>query len=77
MSKYIVSIPIAGAIHIEVEASSSTDAKVRAWDEFGEHGEKAGEIEWEAMDCIAEGNVCHAPLNEIEVNKVRERKELK
>lgn len=71
MKRYIVSIPLAGALHIEVEAETESSAKVKAWEEFGEQGEGAGEIEWELMDCITRGNVCHAPLNDIEVNEVK------
>jgi hypothetical protein len=69
MNKYIVSIPLVGSMHIEVEAESASAAKERAWDEFNEHGEKAGEIEWELVEHVTTGNVLHAPLNDIEVNR--------
>ena len=70
MKKYIVSIPIAGAIHIEVEAESEREAKEAAWAKVddGDHGE---DIEWEFMESITNGNVCHAPLNDIEVNEIK------
>lgn len=68
---YIVSIPIAGAIHVQVNASSASDAKEKAWDKINDEGESAGDVEWEFMDAITEGNVCHAPLNEIEVSEVK------
>ena len=68
MKTYCVSIPIAGAIHIEVEAASSEEAKEKAWEKINKDSEKAGEVEWEFFDHITEGNVCSAPLNDIEVN---------
>ena len=76
MSKYIVSIPIAGAIHVEVEAESQDEAIQEAWDRVNEASEPedVGELEWEYMNHITTGNVCHAPLNDIEANRVREDK---
>lgn len=69
--KYLVSIPIAGAIHITVEAPDPTVAKEVAWDLVNEKGERAGEIEWEFFESIAEGNACYARFNEITVSKVK------
>lgn len=69
--EYLVSIPIAGAIHINVTAKSEADAKEKAWEALNDKGEDAGEVEWEFMDAITEGNVCHAPLNEIEVSELK------
>lgn len=71
MSKYIVSIPLVGAIHIEVTAESESDAEDAAWAAYNADGESAGEIEWELVDEVTTGNVLHAPLNETEVNKVK------
>ncbi len=45
MNKYIVSIPLVGAMHIEVEAQSEKKAKERAWDVYNESGEGAGDID--------------------------------
>lgn len=70
-TEYLVSIPIAGAIHLTVEASSEEEAKDAAWEKLNEEGESAGDVEWEYMDHLTEGNVCHAPLNDIEVSKVK------
>lgn len=67
-----VSIPLAGAIHIEVEAASAKEAKAAAWDAFNEKSESAGELEWELMDHITTGNVCYAPFNDIEASKCKE-----
>lgn len=69
--KFIVSIPLVGAIHIEVTAESEGAAKDAAWDAYNDHGELAGDIEWELVDEVTSGNVSHAPLNETEVNKVK------
>jgi hypothetical protein len=71
VNKYIVSIPIAGAIHIAVEANSEREAKEAAWKKVDD-GEAGEDIEWEFLDAITTGNVCHAPLNEILVDEVRE-----
>ena len=71
MSRFSVSIPIAGAMHIAVTADSGADAIAAAWARFEEEGPKAAhEIEWEAFEKIAEGNVLHAPHNEVEVSDV-------
>lgn len=72
MKRYIVSVPIAGAIHIEVEAADPKAAKKAAWKRIdNEDAETVGEIEWEFLEHITEGNGCHAPLNDIEVNEVK------
>jgi hypothetical protein len=71
VNKYIVSVPLTGAIHVEVEAASAKEAEERAWDKINEHGEKAGEVEWEFHEKVTEGNICHAFLDEIEVSRVK------
>jgi hypothetical protein len=70
LKKYCVSIPLAGAIHISVEAESKEAAIVAAWKAIDEKGEEAGEVEWEFISKISEGNVLRVPLNEIEVSRV-------
>lgn len=75
MSKYYVSIPIAGSITIEVEADSAKAAKAVAWEKINENSgdpEDIGDVTWEYMDQIVSGNVCAAPLNEIVVDKARD-----
>lgn len=74
MATYTVSIPIAGAIHVQVEAKSESEAKERAWEKINEEAGDAGDVEWEFFDVITEGNVSHAPLNEVGVSKHREGK---
>lgn len=71
--KYIVSIPLTGAMHIEVSASTAEEAEDRAWEVYNENGESAGEVEWELVNRVNEGNVSHAYLNEIEITRVREQ----
>jgi hypothetical protein len=67
---FTVLIPLAGRLTISVEADGEEAAKEAAWDKFNELGEAgADDIEWEAMDIIAEGNCCSAPQNEIEANE--------
>lgn len=70
--KYIVSIPITGAIHIEVDASSPQDAERRAWGRYSEEGPEAGEVEWNAIPVLIEGNVCHAYISRISAKEVKE-----
>jgi hypothetical protein len=68
MDKYFVQVPIAGSVTIEVEAASREDAVEAAWARIHENSgdpEDVGEIEWEYLDKVASGNVCHAPCNSI------------
>lgn len=74
MKRYLVEIPIAGRMAIEVDATSKDAAKEAAWDKINAHEgdpEELGELEWEYLDIIAEGNCCHAPCNEVGVMEVR------
>lgn len=68
--QYIVTIPIAGSISFEVEAEDEAGAKEAAWDLFGDEGPEAGQLEWELLDHIVEGNVLHAPCNDVTVEEV-------
>lgn len=69
MNRYGVKIPIAGFVYYEVEANSVKEAKEKAWELVNEGVE--GDINWEFFDIITEGNVSHAPCNEIEVDKLK------
>lgn len=71
MKTYLVSIPIAGAMHVEVKASSESAAKKAAWALVDEKGPDAGDVEWEFFEILGEGNVSHTPLNEIEVSELK------
>ena len=75
MATYTVTIPIAGAIHIEVEAENAKAAKDAAWERLNEgKAEDVGDIEWEFFENIAEGNTLHAPFNSVEVQKHKDAK---
>jgi hypothetical protein len=67
MGKYWVAVPIAGAIHVEVEAENEKDAKKFAIDRLSMEGAEAGDVEWEFFKRLTTGNVLHAPYNEISV----------
>jgi hypothetical protein len=71
-SKYLVSIPITGAVHLEVEASSKSEAIERAWAMIheGAANEPGANIEWAFHDEVTRGNVSHAFLNEVEAVKL-------
>lgn len=62
--KFLVSVPIAGAVHISVKAEDESDAKQQAWAKIDKKGDKAGDVEWEFCESITTGNVCHAPYND-------------
>jgi hypothetical protein len=59
--KYIVSIPLVGMAHFEVEA----------WEQYSDTSSDDLDVEWELVEQVATGNVLHAPLNEIEINEVK------
>jgi len=65
--KYLVSIPIAGSIHFEIEAESKTEAEEKAW----EMDPDDGEVEWEMHRVICAGNVLHVAQNEVEVSRLK------
>lgn len=71
MKTYIVSIPIAGQIHVEVEGDSEEGAIKSAWNKIDEMGPDAGEVEWEFFETLTTGNVLHAPRNKIEATEVK------
>jgi hypothetical protein len=73
--KFLVTVPIAGAIHIMVEATDAQEAKQKAWDKIDEKGDRAGDVEWEFCESITTGNVCHAPYNETVVRAEFKRKD--
>jgi len=62
--EYSVEIPIAGRMAVTVKADSEEDAISRAWRLYHKNGADDFDIEWDAMEQITEGNVCHAPCNE-------------
>lgn len=71
MSKYSVSIPIAGSIEIEVEAGDEEAAKDAAWEAYGNvlgsHEDAGMQVSWEAYEELVTGNCAHFGQNEVEV----------
>lgn len=60
MSRFIVSIPVAGSITFEVEALDEAGAIAAAWGAYGDDELRdQADLAWEAMDRIVEGNVLH------------------
>lgn len=62
---YHVTIPIAGSVTVLVEAKNEKEAIEKAWDKVGDDD---AELEWEAHEKIARGNILYASCNDIEVN---------
>lgn len=54
---YIVTIPIAGHLRVEVIADSVEEAEKLAWD-----NPEDGEPSWEMLSKFGQGNVCHCPM---------------
>jgi len=72
MKTYYVTIPIAGRLIFKVEADDKVAARAAAWAKHDDSGEYGAELcEWEALECIAEGNCCHAPYNDVEVQEAK------
>lgn len=69
MKKYNVLVPIAGYVQIEVEAENEKEAIDKAF----EQGCSAKDIsEFDMLEHIAEGNVLHAPMNNVEVEEIED-----
>ena len=64
MSKYNVSIPIAGSIAFQVEASSEKEAIEIAFQTDIEEGD----VEWEMYETLCQGNVLSPRQNKIEIS---------
>lgn len=73
MPKYLVTIPIAGAVYVEVEAENKEQAEEVAFEDT-DFSDPNLELEWEVFSKIAEGNVLHVPFNEVEVSEIKEKK---
>jgi len=75
MPRYIVTIPITGYASVEVEAASAKTAEDAAWEALEDDAtaeEVRQNVEWEFTPHVTTGNVCHARLNDIEVELVKE-----
>jgi putative heme degradation protein len=71
MKKYVVIMPIAGAIELHVEADSAKEAIEKAW-ELADPSNDEQVIELEAYAALTSGNVLHVSTNEISVTVVDE-----
>ena len=77
MSKtFIVTIPIAGSMSIELDGcaddASKEDAIERAWEIFNESGDAEFHVEWEALESVGEGNVNHCPCSRQSAREVKQ-----
>ena len=68
--KYGVTIPLAGSAYVEVEADAPDAAEKAAWEQYNEEGLDDFLVEYDLFDVIAEGNVCNAPQNRLEVEEI-------
>lgn len=71
MARYGVRIPITGYVFVEVEAEDEKAAEEAAWEKVND-GAFDEPDEWEFNRQVVQGNVCHAMLNEIEVNLIKD-----
>lgn len=69
MKKFVVSIPITGAVSFEVEAEDQGSAIEAAWAAVNEGGDQT-DLMWEYVDVVMEGNCFHGMQNEIEVTEI-------
>ncbi len=69
MNRYRITIPCAGSTTVEVEATDEDEARTLA---FEKACDEPVPDEFEYMDRIVQGNVCYAPVWEIEVEDLGE-----
>ncbi len=75
MKKWLVTMPIAGSVSFEVETENGadeSDAIDAAWKKFHTDGVDDSTLEYDVLETIAEGNVCHAPVNEAYADEIEE-----
>lgn len=70
--RYGVYIPLVGQVYVEVEAASKKEAIDKAF-EVDFNDENVAHVEWEAVFSVTDGNVCHAPLNEVRAHVLKDR----
>ncbi len=70
MSKYVVIIPIAGALEVTVEADDKNEAIDKAF-EIADCSNHEQIYELETYPIICEGNVLHISTNEVYVKKLK------
>lgn len=57
MKSFTVTIPIAGHLVFEVEATDAAEARAKAFD----MDSSKGELEWDTLETFGRGNVCYCP----------------
>lgn len=70
--KYYVTLPVCGSITVEVEAENESEAVNKDHEEQDwriESGENTEPGEFESMNEVCLGNVCHAPCSEYSVEE--------
>lgn len=72
LGTYTVEIPVVGSMTIEVKAANERDAIDRAWERFDENGHDDFDVMWEAVSSVTDGNVCHAPCNNVSASRHRD-----
>ena len=73
MTKYLVTLPVAGFITVEVEAADKEEAIDAAmsnadWTVTAKGNTEAGEFD--LFEHIVRGNVCNAPVVDVSVEKI-------
>jgi hypothetical protein len=71
MKIWLVEMPIAGSVTIEIHAETKEEAIAAFWESDLEDGE----VTWEAMSQISQGNTCGAPLNSVRVSEIEDYEE--
>ncbi len=72
MKRYTVTVPIAGAICVEVEANSKEEAIQVAIENAFEDAWTENVLELDVYRRITTGNVLHVPFNELECDECDE-----
>jgi hypothetical protein len=72
MPNYVVTIPFAGSVSVNVEADDPDAAKAAAWERAGfrivmDYPDEADANDCEMFDEMCRGNVCGAPCRSIDV----------
>ena len=69
MPRFEVLVPIVGSAYAEVEAETEGEALEAFYSQWDED-ENLVDVSWEFVDQVTRGNVCYAPLNEVEITQL-------
>jgi hypothetical protein len=72
MKTYLVTMPITGAITLEVEAENEEDALEAFWSKADtmRAEDLHADMDWEYTPHVTEGNVTHAHTNDLDIEEV-------